>query len=187
VHPSLKLDITTSTEEVNFMDMTISKGARWRATGYTQLDTAPYEKPMNRFLYIPYTSNHPRASLTGFIAGEARRFICLSSNEQAALDACDRLVRRLHARGYPLQTILEQLTKVHYDKRMEYITPKHRDSHGHADTRTAPLIMRYAPWTEAQHIGKQLHEALAPYSWIKPVVAWCNGLNLSNLLKRNYP
>ena len=121
-HPTLALSGDHNLHSINYMDMTISKGQRWTAHPHL-LDVKLFEKSASKHLYIPYTSNHPKKTLTGFIYGEARRIICLSSSQQDALNASRNFAdsERLQARGYPLHVIIKQLQKADYNSRHDYI------------------------------------------------------------------
>jgi hypothetical protein len=67
--PGLRLACFTSTSDTQFLDMVIFKGERWRASEHRLLDLRVFAK----------------AALSGFISGEGRRFVCLSSSEDLAL------------------------------------------------------------------------------------------------------
>ena len=186
----LKLDITTSNDSVNYLDMTISKSSRWQSSNHLQLDLQPYEKPMNNYLYIPFSSCHPRSSLIGFIAAEARRFVIISSSLEAALAASERFAQRLLSRGYPIATIVKQLSKIKYSERLNYInsstgtnnrsTPTHQQ-------RITPLILPYSPALRCLNINHIITEQLSRFYWINPLLAWSNNRNLNQVLKRNHP
>ena len=109
----------------------ISKGQRWTANPH--LDVKLFDKSTtgSKHLYVTVipksTSNHwhAKTTLTGFIYGEARRIICLSSSQQGALYASRKFVARLQARAYPGHVIIKQLQKADYtgnsESRRDYI------------------------------------------------------------------
>ena len=119
--PGLRITCARSQQEVQFLDMVISKGDRWRKSGGLYLDMRVFVKPNNLHLYIPWSSCHPRAALSGYIAGEARRYVCLSTCEAAALEQSRALVVALRARGYPLGVIVRQLSSIKYGERRRYL------------------------------------------------------------------
>jgi hypothetical protein len=91
---SLNEDIQTSFYAVNFLDIYIFKKEN-------RLMTSLYQKPMNNFLYLPFSSMHPTSTLTGWIKGELirmQRYTSLRTdyNASKALFYC-----RLLARCYP--------------------------------------------------------------------------------------
>jgi hypothetical protein len=74
-----------TTPDTQFLDMVIFKGERWCASEHRLLDLRVFAKPLNLHLYMPPSSAHAAAALSGFISGEGRRFVCLSSREDLAL------------------------------------------------------------------------------------------------------
>eukprot|EP00954_Amorphochlora_amoebiformis_P001360 103825-Amorphochlora_amoeboformis.AAC.1 len=65
-------------ESVDFLDLTISKDARFAETGYLHIQ--PYTKPYNKFLYIPWSSYHTRQSKRAWIRAELQRIVRNSDN-----------------------------------------------------------------------------------------------------------
>ena len=57
LHPTIKVTLKYSNNEIDFMDMTMYKGNRFITTG--KFDTKVYQKPHNAYLYIAFDSNHP--------------------------------------------------------------------------------------------------------------------------------
>lgn len=102
--------ITPCSNPSAFLDLTI-----WVDKGKALFK--PYSKPISRFLYIPFESDHPRASLRGFIIGEAIRLAVNSSLELFWRDAVLEFWLRLLDRGYPSTFIVEALNQVTYDSR----------------------------------------------------------------------
>ena len=53
--PSIKLTWSFSQENINFVDMVVYVDQE----SPTKLCVKPYQKPLNRYLYIPFNSYHP--------------------------------------------------------------------------------------------------------------------------------
>ena len=119
--PGFRLTCECSPSQVQFLDVVISKGTRWLQSGGTLLDTRVFTKPGNLHLYIPFSSAHPQAALSGFIAGEARRFVQLCTAKEDALSQSKVFANALVARGYPLSLVVKQLASVQYERRAEYL------------------------------------------------------------------
>ena len=183
-HHCIRLEPSFSQQSVHFLDVTISKGRRWQQSGCL-LDTCLYEKPTNRFTYIPWTSYHSEAARTGYISGEARRYVMLSSSEEDALEAARRFTDRLRARGYPMDTVLKELGKVQYKRRQEYIFSDSRSGQTVDDTRTVPFILPQCPLSLDLGIGDIIKRHLRPLRHLRPVIAWTNARNLGAAIDNN--
>jgi hypothetical protein len=184
VHPSISITTVVSTTHAVFLDLVVSKGARWESSGHTLLDTRVHTKPNNLHLYIPHISCHPRGAVSGFISGEARRFVCLCSTHEDATAQCLAFARALHARGYPLDTIVEELCKIDYHKRSEYLRLTHSDPDNPAcdDTRVVAFVLPYTPTTASWNVGQALRLCFDDIPHLSTVMAWQNAPNLQHTL-----
>ena len=99
LHPSLTVTFDISDYEAIFLDLRFWKGPGWSHTGF--LDCEVYQKPVSKFLYLPFRSETPRATLRGMIIGELIRFITHCSDYMAFLRIAKLFWFRLRARGYP--------------------------------------------------------------------------------------
>lgn len=114
--PTIKITWDISQEKVNFLDMVI------RIEEQDKLSTMPYQKPLNRYLYIPFNSYHPSHSKRSFIKAELIRYVRLSSRLHNFLEIRNKFFNRLQNRGYPRQFLLEVFAEVHYDSRPRYLS-----------------------------------------------------------------
>jgi len=96
-YPTIKLTSTIG-DSVNFMDLTLSKGTRFRERGI--LDVQLYSSPTHKFLYLPPWSFHPAKIFTAFISAERRRIRLNCSNDVAYRAHDETFRQRLLARGY---------------------------------------------------------------------------------------
>lgn len=192
--PGIKLTVDASLHQVTFLDVTVFKGMRWACSGCFLLDTKVYVKPLNAHLYIPYSSFHPRSALTGFISGEARRYICLCSNPFDALEQSRLFVQHLQARGYPLSVIIPQLCKVQYNRRLEYLKLEPGPDSGSGSVpvlgqrRLVPFILPYTPATQSWSVQSALVShfgTLTPH--LRPMVVWKNWKNMQQTLGIHWP
>ena len=104
--PSINLTYTFSHTTANLLDITIFKGPLFTTTSI--LDTRPFEKPLNNYLYVPATSGHTLATKRGFIKGEAIRYARFSSDFAYYRTALFNLRKRLNARGYSNEFITQR-------------------------------------------------------------------------------
>ena len=189
-HPSISVTIVCSPTHAVFLDMSISKGARWTRSGGVLLDCKVYAKPNSLHLYIPYTSSHPRGALTGFISGEARRFVCLCTDVEDARSQCLTFAQALQARGYPLDVIVSQLSKIDYNQRMVYLklapapipSPDPSVPVPALNARTVAFVVPYTPTSAHWGIGDALRSCFEAVPHLAPVLAWRNASNLQRTL-----
>ena len=103
IHPKITLDTTTSPTHINFLDITIYKGANFNATGL--LDTKLYVKPTNPQNYLHYSSYHPPHTFNGIYKGQLIRLARLSSTYNVFLTSAKKLTTRFLTRGYPVKLL----------------------------------------------------------------------------------
>ena len=101
-----------SYEQVKFLDMVISKDVN-----SSKHVTSPFQKPLNRYLYIPYTSYHPGHSKRSFIKAELIRYARLSSRLSDFLDIRHNFFNQVQNRGYPKRFLLDIFSEVCYTAR----------------------------------------------------------------------
>lgn len=118
---------------------------------YTTLETRVYRKPMNKHLYIPWSSAHPLHVKKAFVKAELTRFRMISSNQQYFVDTCLFFRRNLRRRGYPANVLDSWFTKVRYSDRPLSFIPKEEDS-------DVPLLLpsRYNQVWEYINVGTVL-------------------------------
>lgn len=100
----IQVTYNISDQSVDFLDISIFKGKRFNTT--QRLDFRTYQKPLNLYLYLPYSSFHPRACKIGFIGSEIRRHILRCSRVTDFLALRRAFYHRLRARGYPPSFLL---------------------------------------------------------------------------------
>lgn len=135
----LLLEWKEPSDKVDFLDLTIFMGDRFEATG--KLDYKLYEKPQNKYRYIPRDSFHPLSVLKGFIKGETIRHLRNCSQKQDFLDGIKRLARRLMKRKYSPQFIHKIMRTVKWEDRDKYLRRKEKNKQFQV-----PIFrIRYAP------------------------------------------
>ena len=116
--PTIKLTWNVSQQEAIFLDMVVYVDR----TSPTKLSTKPYQKPLNRYLYIPFNSYHPSHAKRSFIKAELIRYVRLSSCLSAFLEIRKKFFNRLQNRGYPRRFLLEVFSEVHYSSRHKLLS-----------------------------------------------------------------
>ena len=120
--PTIKLTSSISQEKVVFLDMEVC-----HENG--RLTTRPYQKPLNRYLYLPFTSYHPSHSKKSFIKAELLRYIRLSSKKSEFLHIKEKFFVRLRNRGYPIWFLKPIFEDVDYSSRDKLLQPHKRSTH----------------------------------------------------------
>ena len=95
--------------EAQFLDLTLYK----RITRHTQhLEVKAYSKPMNKFLYLPPTSCHPRHIFNGWIVGYARRLRLNCSTNNDFTTVINAFTSNITARGYSSDFIQRAISSI---------------------------------------------------------------------------
>lgn len=128
----LEPDMINLTGEIDkrivFLDVTVM----WNCRSY-QFETKTFQKPMNRYPYLPWKSFHTKDMKKGFIKGEAIRYVRLSSKKRYFSNLMDLFILRLMRRGYPKSFIMKSLSSVKWEKRKLYLRYKPKE-------KTLPLL-----------------------------------------------
>ena len=94
---SIKFTFKIRNSEAQFLDLTLYKRYKHRTE---HLEVKAYSKPMNKFLYLPPTSCHPRHIFNGWIVGTGRRLRQSCSVDTDFKEITDNFETHTTARGY---------------------------------------------------------------------------------------
>ena len=83
---------------VAFMDLYIFKGIDFHFKG--KLSIKVYQKPENRYMYIPFKSAHPRHTIKNYILGELKRYVRINTDELNFLKIRNNFFLRMRNRGF---------------------------------------------------------------------------------------
>lgn len=119
LHPTLKFTHEWSKTEINFLDLTLFKGDRFKR--YQILDMKCFSKACDTFQYLSRDSSHPNACFRGMIKGEAIRYIRNSSSESEYRHKLDFFISKLLLRGYKKSEVLNSLSDISYNRRNIYL------------------------------------------------------------------
>lgn len=89
---------TIDDKEGVFLDLTIFKGTRFNTS--QRFDIKVYQKPQNKYLYLPPNSMHSKSVFTAFISAELDRYRTYCNNDADYTDIREKFHQRLVARGY---------------------------------------------------------------------------------------
>ena len=96
--PAVKLTSRIEQNSIDFLDITIYKGARTKETGL--LDTKVFFKPTDTHQLLHKSSFHPKHTFAGILKSQIIRFYRICSERQEFDHACSVLFNALRARGY---------------------------------------------------------------------------------------
>ena len=92
---AIRLTWSDPSKSIEFLDLIISINDKSTFTIST------FQNPRNAYLYIPFTSDHPRSCFRAFIKAELLRYNHTNSEIAALLAIRDAFWTRLRKRGYP--------------------------------------------------------------------------------------
>ena len=122
---SITLSLESFGSSANFLDLTIYKGKRFQKEG--RLDIKIFQKPMNKYLYLPFTTDHPMHCLKSFVTTELQRYVKASSDKSSFLTIAALFYKRLLNRDYPPDILSEWFDTVKYSHRMSYLFTQEED------------------------------------------------------------
>jgi hypothetical protein len=116
IHPNIKLIWTPASLKVDFLDITIMLDLK-----ISKIRTLTFQKPLNKYSYLPFKSYHTLSMKTGFIKGEAIRYVRTCSRKKDYNKMIKLFTIRLQRRGYPLHLINQTINQVNYKFRTQYL------------------------------------------------------------------
>ena len=134
-HPNLRFTHQQSQHSTDFLDLTIYKGTQFNTCNI--LDTKTYQKPLNLYQYLHYTSAHPPKVFKAIVRGECIRYIRTNTSYETYAAMVHAFSQRLHKRGYPNKMIKKNTAAVKYQHRQTYLKHCTRPSQ---PTRAPPLF-----------------------------------------------
>lgn len=104
----IQLDAVTVGKSGIFLDLqfTIDSSRIWSSV---------YQKPMNRYLYIPPTSLHSISVFRNTIIAERKRYRLFCSRDSDFMDIQTLFYKRLRQRGFSIE-MLNPLFEIHFDR-----------------------------------------------------------------------
>lgn len=116
LRPFIKLTWTPSSLKQDFLDITIINDLK-----NSKFQTNIFQKPLNKYSYIPFKSYHTINMKSGFIKGEAIRYVRLCSRNRDFNRMIALFTIRLQRRGYPLHFIKNSIKDIKFRNRSHHI------------------------------------------------------------------
>ncbi len=120
-HLSLNFTHSLSSQQVDYLDLTIYKDITFPYTNI--LDTKTFQKPKNLYQYVHYNSTHSRTIFTGLIKAECIRYARTNSTEHNYHAILALFRHRLLRRNYPDTLINKTFKSISYNDRQQFLTP----------------------------------------------------------------
>ena len=118
-HPSLHFTHESSITSTNFLDLTVYKGTNFAYTNI--LDTKTFQKPLNLYQYLHFTSAHPTNIYKSIIRGECIRYARTNTTMETFMATIHNFRQRLIRRGYPIIFINKVIKTVKYTQRQTFL------------------------------------------------------------------
>ena len=120
---NIQLTFDISRHMAIFLDLTIFKDTRFYETGI--LATKTYQKPVNKYLYTPSSSEHARHCFTALVHGEVIRYIKRCSAFAFFVSLIELFRQRLRFRGFPAKFLATAFTSApSYNSRLTLLAPR---------------------------------------------------------------
>ena len=178
-HPTIKFTCESSPHSVDFLDITIFKGNRYRSTGI--LDFKPFFKPTNKFQYLEYSSAHPRNTFKSLIKGELTRLLRACSDETEYNKIQFKLYRAFRDRGYPPALIKKVQDSVPYSSRQQALNDKQDELCPYHTF----LVVDYTPDLDVRGLNSLLRPTTEEEPWVpKPCLSLRKTKDLGKTLVR---
>ncbi len=155
---SIKFTVEHSTESIDFLDVTLFKGPRFRQTG--QLDVRPFSKAIDPHAYMHFSSAHHKSVMVGTVRGEIIRMLRHSSSPEIFAAGISDLEQWFLARGYPRKLLREQVASIKFSEREGCL--RHRENRTLPDMTTV-LSVRNHPAIASSDIYNALYDDDLPF------------------------
>ena len=175
---SIRLTIQTSPTRLPFLDI-------WINLLNDKFSFNCFQKSLNTYQYLPFSSNHPLHVKHSFISNELKRYLIRESTPLGYSNMRNLFFRRLTKRGYPPNFILRNFRKYPYSLRQSLLfKPKTKAS-------LTPTIFRLRYTHNTPKLGIQTFLTNLYSDFIKdpqlcsipkPLVCWTKSKTLHSLL-----
>ena len=119
---SINFTMTSSQENITFLDLEIFKGHRFRRESI--LDTKLFIKPTNPRSFLHFTSCHPISIFSTIVKGELLRVLRATSDKEDYTMGVNLLLDRFSQRGYPRDFLQRITDSVRFEDRGQHLEPQ---------------------------------------------------------------
>jgi hypothetical protein len=127
--PNIKITWQISPLKVAYLDVWVAKDMSGGGP-LVPIQFSTYQKPHNKYMYIPYSSHHRPSVFRGFIKGELIRYAVTNTAKPDFDTVCGLFRERLLRRGYPA-TLFDSIThEVQHSDRLHYFSDASQPASG---------------------------------------------------------
>lgn len=142
--PNIRITYSCSQVQVEYMDLVVYKSGPAGASTQT-LRVRTHQKPLNRYLYIPWHSYHHPGMFRSFMHAELIRYVITNTSVVWYECMVAKFTHRLRQRGYPAASIAAAVSRVSYADRSAYLASAVcTDSPKRAPAGVLPLVVPYS-------------------------------------------
>jgi len=168
--PDIKVTLTTSHSDINFLDTTIFKHTQ---DNNTTLQTKVYFKPTTTHQLLHTSSFHPPHTTPGILKSQVIRFKRLSSFKPDFDTSCNTLFRALRKRGYNRRLLRKTKRDIWYNI----------NTHRTNDRSLLPIVLPYSPLSSRLiREWKRIIGTSSFFGNFRTIAAYTKHKNLSQLL-----
>ncbi len=186
LHETLKFTYEASETSIQFLDLVLYKGTRFKETGI--LDIKCHTKKTETGQFLHRTSSHPRSVFKGFLRGEIMRYARNNNNIDTFREKKEFFMQKLTNRGYTESELLDADLSINLGDRSTYIQEKPKSLE-------IPLVFKttYFPHMSGKHIKNAImkhwhmigdHDHLKTIFPKPPIVAYSRTNSLRDTLVR---
>jgi hypothetical protein len=190
--PNISITWHISNDKLPYLDLWVIKRMSSPTAASASIHFATYQKPHNKYMYVPYTSHHRPTVYSALIKGELIRY-AVTNTLLADYDNMVALFKeRVLQRGYPVTLFDSVAAQISHTARQQYLAADHNTAaHQHND-KGPVYIASYGPHECTGGFAAVVNRVYAEHKDSAPelqaifgdhiTVAFKNPPNLSKLL-----
>jgi hypothetical protein len=142
--PNIRITHSYSQVCLEYMDLVIYKSGP-AGTHVQHLRVRTHQKPLNKYLYIPWHSYHHPGMFRSFMHAELIRYVVTNSDAVWFDCMVAKFTHRLRERGYPLASIQAAVSRVSFADRAAYLAAATAiDRQSAASPGVLPLVVPFS-------------------------------------------
>lgn len=151
LHETLKFTYEASEHSIQFLDLVIYKGDRFKTTNI--LDIKCHTKKTETGQFLHRSSCHPQSVFDGFLRGEILRYARNNNNLNTFEEKKSFFKEKLSKRGYSESEFRKAENSVRFEDRSNFIEERYKSSE-------IPLVFKtqYNPYFKSTHIKTAINK-----------------------------
>jgi hypothetical protein len=188
------LKLTHIGNSADFLDLTIYKGDRFNT--HNIIDFCLFQKPFNKYLYLPTSSFHKQHTFKSFIQSEMKRYRINCNNDNQYISTIQLFATRLFARGYSSNLITDSMSFIPNRQHLlnDYITRTQQKIINKSNNINNKTILVFKTINTPRQVKLKLNNCLAFDDFVwgdpnsiqlfsqKPIISYKRAPNLSDKL-----